>query len=162
MIQLIAAVARNGVIGKNGDLPWRLPSDLKHFKKSTKGFTVIMGRNTWDTLPLKPLPGRRNLIVTSRDGIATNHDVFAFPSLEMALTSVSQYDPFIIGGASLYREALETDIVDRMLLSEIDADFDGDTFFPEWDRSLFEEASREEVVDGDLNYAIVEYSRKNR
>ena len=138
---LIAGVARNGAIGKDDALPWRLPEDLKHFKQHTLGWPVIMGRRTWESLPpaFRPLPGRRNLVVTRQadwraEGAEPAH------SLDAALQRVGDSErAFVIGGAQLYAEALPR--ADELLLTEIDADFEADAFFPAWDRSASKSAS---------------------
>jgi dihydrofolate reductase len=124
-VTLIWAQATNGVIGRDGGLPWHLPEDLAEFKRRTTGQTVVMGRRTWESLPAKfrPLPGRRNVVLTrdrswSADGAQVVHD------LASALTG----DVFVIGGAAVYREALP--YADRVLRTEIDLAVDGDAFAP--------------------------------
>jgi dihydrofolate reductase len=129
ILSIIAAVARNGVIGRNGALPWRLPADLKHFKSVTMGKPVIMGRRTWESLG-KPLPGRMNIVVTSRRDLP----VPCAGSLDEALRLAASADEvFVIGGARLFAEALAR--ASRLYLTEIDADFDGDTWFPPFRRT---------------------------
>jgi len=135
-LALIVAVARNHVIGKDGGLPWHVSEDLKHFKKTTTGHVIIMGRNTHDSIG-RALPGRRNIVVTRTVGAI-------FPgcepanSLEQAIALARTTDdcPFIIGGASLYEEALP--FATELHLTTIDEDIEGDTYFPE-DLSEFEE-----------------------
>lgn len=133
MIALIAARAKNGVIGKNGDLPWRLPSDLAHFKTITKGFPVVMGSKTFTSIG-KALPERANIVVSSRSDFAAEGATVAH-SLESALSlaaSLKRGDEliFIIGGASLYTEALEKGLADIVYLTEIEEAVEGDTYFP--------------------------------
>jgi dihydrofolate reductase len=126
---LIVAVARNGVIGKDGGLPWHVSEDLKHFKKTTHGHAVIMGRKTHDSIG-RPLPKRRNIVVTRQTGTL-------FPGCEaahsldeaIALARTTDDCPFIIGGASLYEEALP--LATELHLTTIDEDVDGDAYFPE-------------------------------
>ena len=159
ILSLIAAIARNGVIGIDNRLPWHLPADLKHFKALTTGNTVIMGRKTWDSLPAKfrPLPGRRNIVVTRNAAFrAEGADVAA--SLPAAVALAESNVAFVIGGAELYRAALP--LADRLELTEIDADYAGDTGFPERDPTLWREPAREAQVDAaGLRYAFVSYER---
>jgi len=139
-LSLIAAVARNGAIGKDNALLWRLPEDLKFFKRTTLGCPVIMGRKTWDSIG-RPLPGRRNIVITRNttwraDGAEVFHD------LASALAATADVPKvFVIGGGELYAQALP--LADELVLTEVDADFVGDTFFPKWDRDAFTETSRE-------------------
>lgn len=158
---LIAGVARNGVIGRDGGLPWHLPEDLRHFKRHTLGWPVIMGRRTWDSLPtaFRPLPGRRNLVVTRQaDWHAEGAE--PAPSLEAALERLQGSErAFVIGGAQLYAEALPR--ADELLLTEIDADVEGDAVFPPWDRRAFVERSREtHRAAAGWDYAFVHYARR--
>lgn len=162
-LALIAAVARNGAIGKDNGLLWRLPADLQHFKRTTVGAPVVMGRRTWESLPaaFRPLPGRRNVVVTRNSGWAAP-GAEAAPSLEDALDLLRDAERvFVIGGGELYAQALP--LADLLVLTEIDADFDGDTFFPVWDRSAFEELSRDsQVSDAGWAYHFVTYRRRAR
>lgn len=137
---LVAAVARNGVIGKNGGIPWQLPADLQHFKRLTLGHPILMGRRTWESLG-RPLPGRRNLVISRQQGWSAEGAEHA-ESLTAALQRVAR-EPlaFVIGGAQLYAQALP--LADGLELTEIDCDFDGDTRFPDWDRSRFVETARQ-------------------
>jgi dihydrofolate reductase len=128
-LALIAAVARNGVIGKDGALPWHVSEDLKHFKKTTDGHVIIMGRKTHDSIG-RPLPKRRNIVVTRQTG-ARFPGCEAAHSLDEAIALARTTDdcPFIIGGASLYKEALP--LATELHLTTIDEDVAGDTYFPE-------------------------------
>ena len=140
---LIAAVARHRGIGRENALLWRLPDDLARFKALTLGHPVMMGRKTWDSLPAKfrPLPGRRN-IVLSRNTAWQGAGAEAFASLADALFACADAPlVFVIGGAQIYAEALP--LADRLELTEIDADFEADAFFPAWDRAAFTETRRE-------------------
>ena len=142
-LSLIAAVARNGAIGKDNTLLWRLPEDLKFFKRTTLGCPVIMGRKTWDSIG-RPLPGRRNIVVT-RNHAWRAEGAEVFHGLEEALAATADVPKaFVIGGAELYAQALP--LADELVLTEVDADFDGDAFFPNWDRHAFRELSRESHV----------------
>ena len=158
-LTLIAAVARNGVIGIDQRLPWRLPADLKRFKASTLGHTVIMGRKTWESLPanFRPLPGRRNIVVT-RDGGYRAAGATVVQSLPAAITAAGGGEAFIIGGAELYAAALP--LADRLQLTEIDAAFDGDSHFPPIDGDQWQETTRETQHDeAGFDYAFVSYQR---
>ena len=153
---LIAAVARNGVIGVDNRLPWRLPEDLKRFKALTYGHAVIMGRRTWESLG-KPLPGRRNLVVMAH-APAAQHRCEVFPDLAAALDACRGEDAFVIGGARLYAAALP--LAERLYLTEIQADFGGDTLFPAFDRAAWREVSRERHRAGaGFDYDFVVYER---
>lgn len=136
---LVLAVAKNGVIGKDGQVPWRVPEDLKHFRRSTVGHAVIMGRKTWDEVG-KPLPDRRNIVV-SRNADLRLPGAEVATSLEeaIALARTSDEEPRVIGGAEIYRLALP--LATRVLLTEIQLEPEGDTFF-ELDRSGFRETER--------------------
>lgn len=156
-LTLIAAVARNGVIGRDNQLPWKLSEDLKHFKALTMGHPMIMGRKTWESLP-GILPGRPHIVVTRNpDYVAAGATVVT--SLHAAVTAAGDTDEvFLIGGAELYAQAFE--FADRLQLTEIDADFEGDAFFPNWDRSQWREVAREtHNTDAGLGYAFVTYAR---
>lgn len=160
---LIAAVARNGTIGKCNQLLCHFPEDQRHFRRITMGCPVIMGRKTWESLPprFRPLPGRRNIVVT-RNGQWLADGAETAPSLGAGIARVDQEARvFVIGGGELYREAMPR--ADELVLTEIDRDFAGDTLFPAWDRKLFTEASRERHHAGppnDFDYAFVTYQRK--
>jgi dihydrofolate reductase len=160
-LALIAAVSRNGAIGRDNDLLWKEPADQKHFVATTRGHAVIMGRRTWESLPprFRPLPGRRNLVVTRRAGFdAPGAETVG--SLDAALQRLAgEPRAFVIGGAQLYAQALPR--VDEMVLTEIDAELDGNVHFPAWDRQLFIEAAREAHVGvGGTRFAFVTYRRR--
>ncbi|HSI58372.1 MAG TPA: dihydrofolate reductase [Ideonella sp.] len=162
-IALIAAVARNGVIGHDNQLLWRVPEDLAHFRRSTHGGPVLMGRKTWDSLParFRPLPGRRNLVLTRQAGFEAP-GAEPVHSLEQALRLAADAPTlFVIGGEQLYRAALP--LADELLLTEIERDFDGDTRFPEWPRAAFAEATRERhqaAPPNDFAFSFVSYRRR--
>jgi dihydrofolate reductase len=151
-IAIIAAIAHNMVIGKAGVLPWHIPEDLKHFKSLTRGHAVLMGRKTWQSLG-RPLPERRNVVLTSGDLPGVEH----YATLEAALVGLRNEETvFIIGGAKLYAQLL--DRADFLYLTLITRDFEGDTFFPAYRHllgTLFVEASREEHA----GFAFVDYHR---
>jgi dihydrofolate reductase len=158
-ISVVAAVARGGVIGRDGGIPWHLPEDLAHFKSLTTGHAVVMGRRTWDSLPdrFRPLPGRRNVVVTrNADWHADGAERAG--SLEEALALLRDERVFVIGGAEIYAEALP--LADELFLTEIGAEVAGDAFFPDWDRNAFVQASRDERVSDDgVPFAFVTYRR---
>ena len=157
MISLVVAVSRNGVIGREGGLPWHISSDLKRFKEITMGKPVIMGRKTWESIR-RPLPGRRNIVV-SRNPEFKAEGAETFTSLEDAIDACSGVEKaFIIGGAQIYDEALM--YVDKLIITEVDLEIDGDAFFPDVDDMLWEEVSREEHNNGTLAYAFVTYTSK--
>lgn len=128
-ISMIVATSENGVIGKDGDMPWRLSADLKNFKKITTGHSMIMGRKTWDSIQ-RLLPGRTTVIVTRREDYKVEGAIVV-NSLEEALSATDDESPFVVGGAEIYRLALP--LVSRIYLTRVHAEIDGDTFLPEID-----------------------------
>jgi len=161
-LALIAAVARNGTIGRGNTIPWRLPEDLQHLRRVTMGCPVIMGRKTWDSLPtrFRPLPGRRNIVVTRKPAWRAE-GAEAVPSLDAALALAAGADKaFVIGGSELYAAALPS--ADELVLTEIERDFEGDVYFPAWDRALFREAERSRhraAAPNDFDFAFATYLR---
>lgn len=158
LLTLIVARARNGVIGRDNTLPWRLPEDLAHFKRTTMGAPVIMGRKTWESIG-RPLPGRRNIVVSRNAGLRLEGAETAC-SLEDALRlCVGVEQVFLIGGAQLYAEALPS--ADRLIVTEIDADIEGDAHFPEIDprRWIATERERHHSESNGFDYAFVTYER---
>lgn len=144
IVSMIAAVARNLTIGKDNDLPWKLPDDMKFFMNTTKGHYVIMGRKNYDSLheKFKPLPNRTNIVVTRQKdfkapGCIVTHNVN--DAIELAQKG-NEREVFIIGGAEIYKLALPD--ADRLYLTEIKADVDGDTFFPTFSKAEWKETSR--------------------
>jgi dihydrofolate reductase len=143
---LVVAVAENGVIGRAGQLPWRIPGDLKHFKAVTLGKPVLMGRRTWESIG-KPLPGRANIVLT-RDPRWRAEGTFGAPSLDAAFAIANREalalgagEIAVIGGSALFAETLPR--AARIELTEVHASPAGDTFFPSFDRSEFSETRRE-------------------
>lgn len=159
-IVLIAAVARNGVIGREGGLVFNEPADQRHFRDATRSCPVIMGRKTWHSLParFRPLPGRRNLVLSRDAGLAAA-GAEVVTSLGAALALVQEAPRvFVIGGAQLYAEALP--LAHRLMLTEVDADLPGDTHFPAWSRGQFREASRTHAcTEAGVGYDFVTYER---
>lgn len=145
MVSLIAAVARNGVIGRQNDIPWHLPTDLKFFKQTTEGHAVIMGSKTYESILGslgKPLPHRRNIVISRNQQYPAHSGVEVVNSLKDALTLAADDDEiFIIGGGQIYSQALP--YADRLYITEIKADIDnGEVFFPEFSLHDWREVSR--------------------
>jgi len=157
-VSLIVAYSQNRAIGKDNELPWRLPSDLAHFKRHTLGRPIIMGRKTWESLG-RPLPGRLN-IVLSRSEDASFPGAMRADSIERALQLVGTApEVFIIGGAQVYEQALPR--VSRIIATEVDTTVEADAFFPELDSGEWEEVSREvQPPENGLHFAFVEYRRR--
>jgi dihydrofolate reductase len=142
-IVFVVAVARNGVIGRQGKLPWRISSDLKRFRAITMGRPVIMGRKTWESLPKRPLPGRVNIVITRDQGYQAQGAVVT-TSVAEALARARQAESeeiCVIGGSEIFREMLP--MADRLYLTEVGLDPEGDVVFPPLDRKAWRETSRE-------------------
>lgn len=154
-LSLIAAMARGRIIGRDNTLPWQLPEDLKHFKATTLGKPVIMGRKTWESLG-RPLPGRRNIVISRNTGYLPTGGELA-PSLQTAITMAAEADEiFVIGGADIYRQALP--LAQRLYLTEIALDVVGDAHFPEFSPADWAEISREAHTSASgIAYAFVLY-----
>lgn len=156
-IILIAAVAQNGVIGKDGSLPWDLPEDHEHFRATTEGHPVIMGRRTWEDIEEGlggPLPGRTNIVVSHED-LEVPEEVINVHGIEEAIEVAGDMDEqiFVIGGASIYEQFLEH--ADAMILSELHDAYEGDTRFPDWGTEDWEEVERDQRE----RFDIVRYRR---
>jgi dihydrofolate reductase len=166
MIKIIAAMSRNRVIGNKGKIPWHLPPDLNFFKEMTKDNIVIMGRRTWESLPVKPLPSRTNIVI-SRTAILTAENTVVHRDFYYAIHALKNYslelkqDIYIIGGGALYRQSLAMNIVDEILLTEIDAEFPGDTLFPEIPKGFKSELILEAKYK-DLSFKINRWSNENK
>lgn len=158
-VSVIAAVARNRVIGRDNTLPWHLPEDLRRFKALTMGHTIVMGRKTYESLG-RLLPGRASVIVSRNTAYAVP-GARVVGSLQEAFAACRDAEEiFVIGGAELYREALS--LADRLCLTEIDADFAGDTLFPEFPAERWQETGRESHTSaGGLPFSYVEYQRRS-
>lgn len=159
MITIIAAIGNNNELGKGNDLIWHLPADLQRFKKRTTGHAIIMGRNTFESIG-KPLPNRRSIIITrntsyQKEGCEIVH------SLEDAIKLIEdQDDAFIIGGAQIYKEAMEKNVVDQLDITKVHQDFDADVFFPTIDSKTWKEVSREDFSPDEKNlytYSFINY-----
>ncbi|WP_368043860.1 dihydrofolate reductase [Thalassolituus sp.] len=165
-LSMIVAVAENGVIGRNNALPWYLPNDLKYFKQTTMGKPVIMGRKTYESIG-KPLPGRTNIVITRQadyqpEGVKVVSSVEAARELAESVCLIDgQEEAMIMGGAEIYTLALPH--TDRLYLTEVHADVEGDAFFPEYDKSLWQEVAREDFAaegPNPYNYSFVVYEAK--
>ena len=161
MIIIIAAIGLNNELGKDNDLIWHLPADLKRFKKVTSGHSIIMGRNTFESIG-KPLPNRRSIIITrntsyKKEGCDVVH------SLEEAINLIKdQKNAFIIGGAQIYKEAIEKQLVDQLDITKVHQNFEADVFFPTIDQSVWEEISVETFLPDDKNqytYSFISYKK---
>ena len=180
-ISIVAAVSRNGVIGANGGMPWRIPEDLRRFRKLTMGGVVIMGRRTFDSIG-KPLDGRVNIVISRNPnfrpeegaqvggegwvgGVGGALGVGKAESLETALmvAEMAKRDAevFIIGGGEIYALALREGVAERMFLTEVDLEVEGDVFFPPFSRDEWREANRE-PGSGDVPHSYVRYERTER
>ena len=163
MVALIAAIAANDTLGRDGGLPWRLPADLKRFKRLTLGHHLILGRRTWETLDA-PLPGRIPVVVTRRAGLPS--DLLQAATVAEALAiAVAAGDPmpFVGGGAEIFRLALEEDRIDRMYLTRIHQEFEGDTWFPAYDAARFELVARQDhsVAEGHpYPFSFLDFARR--
>lgn len=156
-LALIAAMANQRIIGRDNTLPWHLPEDLKHFKATTLGKPVIMGRKTWESLG-RPLPGRRNIVVSRNAGYQPAGGELAGSLTEAIARTAADAEVFVIGGAELYRQALP--LAQRLYLTEIAADYAGDAAFPEFSPTVWRETSREAHVSATgIPYAFVLYQR---
>jgi dihydrofolate reductase len=157
MISIIVAVAENYAIGKDNDLLWHIPNDLKRFKRITSGHPVIMGKNTWKSLPRAPLPNRRNIVITD-DPTDQFEGAEMVHSIEEALTICDPQDEnFIIGGASIYKQFLP--YCDRLYITKVHQSFEGDVFFPmlnllEWERVSRDDYPPDEKNDFGYSYFI--------
>ena len=158
-LHLIFARAANGVIGAHGTLPWHLPEDLAHFKRTTLGCPVIMGRKTWDSLPPKfrPLPGRVNIVIT-RQADWHENGAQPFASLDDALRFCEQFEEvWVIGGAQLFAQALP--LAQRAVITEIAQNFEGDAFAPAFGPEWHETARESHVANSGLAYSFITLER---
>ncbi len=162
-ISIIAAMGSNRVIGRGNGLPWNLPADTRFFKETTRGHPVIMGRKTFDTMG-KPLPGRRNIVVTRQSDLEIpGAEIVSGLEEALKLVDVVNDEVFIIGGAEVYRLGLG--LADRMYLTLVHDSFEGDTFFPEFDESQWVVVSREDHEADERNphaFSFLTYERRDR
>ncbi|MGB1042873.1 MAG: dihydrofolate reductase [Tenacibaculum sp.] len=160
MITLIAAIAKNNALGKDNDLIWHLPADLKRFKKVTSGHHILMGRNTFESIG-KPLPNRTSVIITRNNDYFKDGCLIA-NSIEEAIELSKEDDAFIIGGAQIYKQALEKNLVDKLDITLVHHDFEADVFFPEIDSEIWKETEREDFKADEKNkydYSFVSYTK---
>ena len=160
VITIVAAMARNRAIGLNGDLPWHLPGELKHFKQATMGRAIVMGRKTWESIG-RALPGRQNIVVTrNREFKADGCDIAA--SLDEAVQLARGPEVMIIGGGQLYELAMP--FTDRMIVTLVDCEPEGDTWFPAWRNEEWDQLADRSEPAGERNrfaYQVLELIRKN-
>jgi dihydrofolate reductase len=162
-ITIIAAIANNNALGKDNDLIWHLPADLKRFRKVTTGHHILMGRNTYESIG-KPLPNRTTVIIT-RNSDYKAEGCIVVDSIEKAI-KVAEGDEhvFIIGGAQIYRQAIEADLVDQLDITLVHQNFEADVFFPEINATIWKESLREDFEGDEKNnykYSFVSYKKRN-
>lgn len=158
MLSIIVAISDNNCIGNNNELPWRLPEDLRYFKNTTMNSPVVMGRKTFESIG-RPLPGRDNYVLT-RDKTFSSENVTVLSSLDEC-KDISGDEVFIIGGAHIYEQMIN--VVDRLYITHIHETFEGDSFFPEINESIWEKTSSVKGIKNDKNpydYEFVVYDRK--
>jgi len=162
MITIIAAISTNNALGKDNDLIWYLPADLKRFKKTTSGHHILMGRNTFESIG-KPLPNRTTIIITRNESYFKDGCLIA-SSLEEAIELAKEDEQiFIIGGAQVYKYAIENNIVDTLDITLVHHKFEADVFFPEIDLKIWEEVSREDFKADEKNkfdYSFLRFQKK--
>ncbi len=160
-ISIIVAIAENYAIGKDNDLLWHISKDLKRFKELTNGLTVVMGKRTYFSLPVRPLPNRTNMIITDVEGEVIDNCVMAY-SIEDALNKMDTgKENFIIGGGSIYKQFMP--LADKLYITRVHKEFDADTFFPEIKEEEWELVEKTDVTDdpqNDFTYSFEIYERK--
>lgn len=158
---MIVAIAQNGAIGKDNDLLWHISDDLKHFKAITSGHPVVMGRKTWESLPKKPLPKRRNIVI-SRDESFAPEGAEVFHSINSLLKKLPEDEEvFVMGGAAIYEALLPW--TEKLYVTKVNADFEADVFFPTIDESVFRKVHCSETMIDEasgLSFEYVDYERK--
>jgi dihydrofolate reductase len=163
MITIIAAISNNNALGKNNDLIWHLPADLKRFKKITSGHHILMGRNTFESIG-KPLPNRTTIIITRNKNYFKDGCLIA-SSLEDAIELAKKDEEvYIIGGAQIYKYAIENNLVDALDVTLVHHEFEADVFFPVIDSKIWKEVSREDFKADEKNkfdYSFVSYRKVN-
>jgi len=159
MVSIVVAIAENRAIGKDNELLWYLPTDLKHFKAITNGHTIIMGRKTFESIK-KPLPNRRNIVITRRDDLQIE-GAEVVNSLEGALKiAEGDGEVFIVGGAEIYKMAM--DRTARIYLTTVHQSFEGDAYFPEIDKNIWEETASEHHQPDEKNKISFTFSTLDR
>ncbi|KOY51012.1 dihydrofolate reductase [Polaribacter dokdonensis] len=161
MITIIAAIAKNNALGKNNDLIWHLPADLKRFKKVTTGHHILMGRNTFESIG-RPLPNRTTIIITKNENYVQEGCLIA-NSVEQAIEMAHEDNQiFIIGGAQVYEYAMKHDFADALDITLVHHEFDADVYFPEIDPSIWERVEREDFIADEKNkfdYSFIRYKK---
>ncbi|MFT4575259.1 MAG: dihydrofolate reductase [Polaribacter sp.] len=161
-ITIIAAIANNNALGKDNDLIWYLPADLKRFKKVTTGHHILMGRNTYESIG-KPLPNRTTVIIT-RNSNYKAEGCIVVNSIEKAIEVAKEDEHvFVIGGAQIYKQAMEADLVDQLDITLVHQNFEADVFFPEIKTAIWKEASRENFEADEkntYNYSFISYKKR--
>ena len=161
MISIIAAVSEDLGIGMNNNLLWHIPEDLKRFKRLTIGRTVIMGKRTWESLPKKPLPRRKNIVITDVPGEFIDNAVTAYSIIDALSKCEPDQEIFIIGGGSIYRQFMP--LADRLYITHVHQKLPADVFFPEIDENIWEIVEKDESFSGQDNivpYTYIVYGRK--
>jgi len=165
-ISIIVAASDNQVIGVQGVIPWYIPEDLKYFKRMTLGKPIIMGRKTWESLPIKPLPKRSNIIITRQDNYSVANATVC-SSFGTALAEAYEHDAdeaFVIGGSQIYKQALDAQVVDRVYMTHVHTRVErGDAFFPRLDERVWIRKRGKIVTDttpGAFSYSFETYDRK--
>lgn len=157
-VTLIAALGKNRAIGLDGKMPWHLPAELQHFKRTTMGIALVMGRKTWQAIG-RPLPGRQNIVVSRNPGF-TAHGIEVADSLVKALQIANSQEVMVIGGGQLYRQAMP--LASRMVLTLIDIEPEADTWFPEWCDAQWRQTAQQVFAADEQNplaYRIIELER---
>lgn len=162
MITIIAAIANNNALGKDNDLIWHLPADLKRFKKVTSGHHILMGRNTFESIG-RPLPNRTTVVITRNKNYKAKGCIVV-DSIEKAI-EVARSDEhiYIIGGAQVYKQAMTSNLVDKLDITQVHHSFDADVYFPEIDAEIWKENSREDFSADEKNkykYSFISYKKR--
>ncbi|TYQ00370.1 dihydrofolate reductase [Tenacibaculum adriaticum] len=162
MITIIAAIGKNNALGKNNDLIWHLPADLKRFKKVTSGHHILMGRNTFESIG-KPLPNRTTIIITRNNNYFVDGCLIANSLNDAIDLAREDEEVFIIGGAQIYKQAIKNSLVEKLDITYVHEEFEADVYFPEIDLTVWEEVARENFKADEKNkhdYSFVSYKRK--
>lgn len=163
MITVIAAVAKNNALGKDNDLIWHLPADLKRFKRLTTGHHILMGRNTFESIG-KPLPNRTSVIITRNKNYFKDGCLIAHTLEEAIELAKDEEHIFIIGGAQIYKETLEKDLADTLEITLVHQEFEADAFFPEIDLNIWKEVAREDFSSDEKNkfdYSFIRFEKED-
>ncbi len=161
MVTVIAAIGQHNELGKDNDLIWHLPADLKRFKQTTTGHCIVMGRKTFESIG-KPLPNRTSIIIT-RDATYSQEGCLVAHSIEEAIALAGDTKVFIIGGAEIYKQALAKQLADVLDITLVHQEFEADVYFPEIDQKVWSEVSREDFPADEKNqyaYSFVSYTKK--